>query len=65
MPVPNLPVAFHLTFFLQSAYADGVPMLRYSVPVVKAAIDGVKVYRLNSSVSSLITDFDLCDVDLG
>ena len=30
-------------FFLESGYADGVPMLHYSVPVLKAATDDIKV----------------------
>ena len=29
--------------FLVSAYVDGVPMLQYSAPVLKATIDDVKV----------------------
>ena len=30
-------------FFPGSAYVDGVPMLQYSVPVLKMAMDDVKV----------------------
>ena len=60
MSVPTPCVAFYLTFFLGSSYVDGVPMLRYSVPVIKAAIDDVKVCHrgISKSIGSLLT-FDL------
>jgi hypothetical protein len=46
MPVPILCAIFHLTFFfLGSAYLDGVPLLQYSAPVVKATLDNLKVYH--------------------
>ena len=65
MPVPNLCVVFHLNFFLfRRGYGNGVPLLQYSAPVVKTALDDVKVrtplqrYRLNPL-------FLTCDADLG
>jgi hypothetical protein len=65
MPVPNLAVAFHLTFFLGSAYGDGIPMLQYSEPVVKAAIDDVKVCHCGVACSPLGSLTLTCDGDLG
>jgi len=62
MPVPNLCAVFHLTFFLGRAYGGGVPLLRYSAPVVKATIDDVKVASSQSIgilSESRVTDLDL------
>jgi hypothetical protein len=46
MPTPN-SLWFLLTFCLGSVCADGIPALHYSVPVLKAIHDHVKVRRLN------------------
>ena len=47
--------------FFGSGYGDGVPMLQYSAPVVKAAIDSVKVCHCDvvSLVSPRVIDADL------
>jgi hypothetical protein len=43
MSVSTLCVVLYLVFFIGSCYSDGVPMLHYSAPVIKATIDDVKV----------------------
>ena len=68
MPFPDLCAVFYLTFCPGSAYLDGVPLLNYSVPVVKATLDALKVYITGVVAihwSPLVSLTLTCDADLG